>query len=136
MRILLAVILTLSVAGCGTMANLEGQQHAFISPPGQKPVRVYGGVRNDFDWVSAGFDNSESDGDAQNNSDRLSTQLLEDPIGVAGGMTALGYFAVVDPVLSFAADTITLPYVIGVMHESAGESSADVAQHPRIEPDP
>ncbi|TWU12160.1 hypothetical protein CA54_09780 [Symmachiella macrocystis] len=136
MRILLAVILTLSVAGCGTMANLEGQQYAFLSPPGFKPVRVYGGVRNDFDWVYAGFNDSETDGDAQDNSDRLSTQILEDPISVAGGMTALGYFAVVDPVLSFVADTITLPYVIGVLQESADESSVDVAQHPQIESDP
>ncbi len=83
MRILLAVILTLSVAGCGTMANLEGQQYPFLSPPGFKPVRVYGGVRNDFDWVSAGFNDSETDGEPQDNSDRLSTQILEDPIGVA-----------------------------------------------------
>ncbi len=50
-------------------------------------------------------------------------------------MTALGYFAVVDPVLSFAADTITLPYVIGVLQESADESSVDDAQHPQMESD-
>jgi len=137
MRALLLVILTVSVTGCGTMANLEGKRYAFISAPGQKPVRLYGGVRNDFDWVSEGFGIPESERHTANNSDiRRAASIIEDPVGVAVGVPVLGYFAVVDPVLSFVGDTITLPHVIRVMRDAAGDSNVNLAHDPRVEREP
>lgn len=105
MRIILSIILVLTVTGCGTLANLQGKRHAFLSVGGQKPVRLYGGVRNDIDWVS---------------------KMVSNPDGFV--VPVVGYFALIDPALSFVGDTVTLPVAIAVnsMHESPKESSADV----------
>jgi len=137
MRILSVIVLASSVAGCGTLANLEGKRFAFISPPGEKPVRLYGGVRNDFEWVTEGVGIPESQDRCGDDSDSRSPALImEDPIGVVCGIPVLGYFAVIDPVLSFVGDTVTLPHVVRLMRESARESNVDVANNARLERDP
>jgi hypothetical protein len=134
MRLLALAILVSGVAGCGTLANLEGKRYAFLSLPNQKPVRVYGGVRNDFDWVAEGvgfpesrhtrqddsvrrqpqppLENRESDDQQPRWHNRHPASPLENPIGVALGLPMFGYFAIVDPMLSFVGDTVTLPHVL------------------------
>lgn len=46
------LVVLMSSLGCGTMANLEGKDLAFISLPGVRKPEVYGGVRNDVRWGS------------------------------------------------------------------------------------
>lgn len=87
------------------MANLQGMEYMFLSLPGEKPVRVYGGVRKDIEFIAYNVRNPTTDG----------------PIEfVFCGIPVIG-FAMVDPVLSFVGDTITLPYVLTLKDESSLE---------------
>ena len=99
MRCLIA-LLVLCFTGCGTMQNLEGKEHVFLSSPGQKPVRIYGGVRNDLEWLAEGI-RTDSD-----------SSITYDPIEYVYGIPIIGYLGVIDPVLSLVADTATLPFVL------------------------
>ena len=97
--------LSVSISGCGTMANLQGMEYMFISLPGENPVRVYGGVRKDIEFIAHNVRNPP----------------IDDPIEVVVcGIPVVG-FAIVDPVLSFVGDTITLPYVLSLKDESSPE---------------
>ncbi|MCA9068096.1 MAG: hypothetical protein KDA84_04200 [Planctomycetaceae bacterium] len=109
MRSVFIAMSILSVSGCGTLANVQGMEGMLISAPGVEPVRVYGGVRKDFELIAEVVGSPETDDDTENNWDN--------PIEVAVGIPLIGYFAVVDPVLSFVGDTITLPYVLTLKGE-------------------
>ena len=112
MRIALCFLI-FGVAGCGTVANLDGKRYPLLSGSGHKPVRVYGGVRNDIDWISDGIGFPESKQPRQETATkRHPVSFTEDPVGIAFGIPVFGYFAVVDPVLSFLGDTVTLPIVL------------------------
>jgi len=47
----LALVAGSAVAGCGTMANLEGRVHPWPGQVGQDPPRPFGGVRKDVGWI-------------------------------------------------------------------------------------
>ena len=47
------IVLLLPTSGCWTMMNLEGREYVFTVPSNQKPVCIYGGVRNCFDFVES-----------------------------------------------------------------------------------
>jgi uncharacterized protein YceK len=49
-RVLPTICFALLCSGCGTMANLEGKEFAFLSHSGVREPRLYGGVRNDLEW--------------------------------------------------------------------------------------
>ena len=120
LRLLALAILLNGIIGCGTMANMNGSRYAFtyISPGGQKPVRVFGGVRNDIDWVSEGIGFPESKKTrSKSDAKRKPASLMEDPIGVICGVPMFGYFATVDPALSLVGDTVTLPRVLKTIRE-------------------
>ena len=48
---LLALFAISGFSGCGTMANLEGRPHPWVSQVGQDPPRPFGGVRKDLGWI-------------------------------------------------------------------------------------
>lgn len=131
LSIALTLLLLASITGCGTMANLNGQRYAFISRGGQKPVRVFGGVRNDLDWISEGVGLPESQNQPTGaNAKRKVASVTEDPLGLAFGVPIFGYFATVDPALSFVGDVITLPDVLAKIREESSQKtdpSADLA---------
>lgn len=128
LSILLPFILLISFSGCGTMANLNGQKYAFISRGGQKPVRIFGGVRNDIDWIAegVGFPESERQVDEVEGRPRIAN-LTENPIGLVFGLPIFGYFAVIDPALSFAGDVVTLPQVLEKIREQGDSWATPVA---------
>jgi hypothetical protein len=43
-------------SGCGTMANVMGQEVWLIGPPPERHIDVFGGVDNDVRWMSRGID--------------------------------------------------------------------------------
>ncbi|MEZ6033305.1 MAG: hypothetical protein R3C17_09445 [Planctomycetaceae bacterium] len=131
LSIAVVVSLCISTVGCGTMANLEGKRLAFISAPGQIPVRVYGGVRNDFRWVRDGVGFPDSDLHDNKDGKRHPATIVENPMGVVFGIPMFGYFAIVDPVLSFVGDTLTLPRVLSVIHTNS--QCEEVAAHPQTD---
>ena len=111
------------------MANLEGRRYALMSLPDQKPVRVFGGVRNDIDWISEGIGIPEPEDSRRDETaaHRPLSSIIEDPVGVAFGIPVFGYFAVVDPILSLVGDAVTLPYVVKVIRKAQSDrSTADV----------
>lgn len=118
LRLLALAIFLIGTLGCGTMANLNGQRYAFISRGGQKPVRVFGGVRNDIDWISEGVGFPESKNTfSKIDAKRRRASLVENPLGVICGVPIFGYFATVDPALSLVGDTLTLPRVLKTIRE-------------------
>jgi hypothetical protein len=122
---LLPAFIVFCIAGCGTLANLQGRQYALISKQGERPVRVYGGVRNDFEWASAGIGFPSADDAKHRSASKSPLRLIEGSAVVAVGLPVLGYFAVVDPILSFVGDTLTLPRVIEAIRESDGQSASE-----------
>ena len=107
MRIML-LILSLSTCGCGTLANVAHSKYLLFHTCGE-PIRVYGGVRNDFEYVSEMVKTPvNEDGDRNMDDDSGKAPILNYPIAVI----PVAYFLVVDPVLSFVADTLTLPRVL------------------------
>jgi len=53
---LLAILTVSASSGCGTMANLEGRPHPWLSQVGQDAPKPFGGVRKDLGWIrTSGF---------------------------------------------------------------------------------
>ena len=48
---LTVALAVLAGSGCGTMANLDGREHALISMPGAVEPKPLGGVARDAQWV-------------------------------------------------------------------------------------
>lgn len=95
---LLAAVVILACAGCGTMANLSGRQFALISRPGEVPVQPFGGVSRDVAWMK--------------NATRLG-----DPVATA--------FFVADVPFSFVGDVVTLPQTIATSRRETKETEPD-----------
>jgi hypothetical protein len=72
-------------SGCGTLANLKGEEPWLIGFAPQRPVAPFGGIDNDLRWMKRGI---RSDG------------------WESGPIVA----ATIDMPLSFAGDIITLPW--------------------------
>ena len=103
-----AVVAALSLCGCGTICNFAGRP---IDPTIE--TRVYGGVQLDFDVL-----------------DYLASNYPD--IKLASDPKAAVFFyplAVVDPLPSFAADTLTLPVTLYVQRRRAKKR-----RHPPIPP--
>lgn len=107
MRIVLLMVV-LSTCGCGTLANIGHSEYLFLHS-GDKPVRVYGGVRNDFDYVAKMVKSPiNNDGDSNTDVESQKAPIVTEP----SAAIPVAYFAVIDPVLSFVGDTVTLPRVL------------------------
>jgi hypothetical protein len=104
----------ISSAGCGTVCNLVGG----ITHPQSEP-RVYGGVARDLevlDDVVKGVQSGQTGAGI--------TPQGGGP-GAAVVLGAIVGIAVADPILSFVADTVTLPLTIPLQNRRiAKESSA------------
>src|SRR5262249_33647401 len=48
---LMSLVAACSLTGCGTMANLDGRPHPWVSQIGQDPPTPFGGVRKDVSWI-------------------------------------------------------------------------------------
>ena len=100
------------------MMNLEGREYVFMAPSNQKPVRIYGGVRNCFDFVESAVKKiAKRQTPAGSDIVSLSTELP----GLLLYSPAMLYLFVVDPVISLGADTVTAPYVL---HKNRLDGSA------------
>jgi uncharacterized protein YceK len=93
--LLFLLITSVLASGCGTVCNLVGG----VVHPDSEP-KVYGGVARDLDIIEKGVTGTPTMG--QGNAGKGAAVLVV-------GVLAL---AVVDPILSFAADTLTLPVTI------------------------
>jgi Protein of unknown function (DUF1375) len=102
---LVAVVfcLTLTATGCGTVCNLAGG----VVHPDREP-RVYGGVQRDLDVIESVVESDPSDKQKCN----PKAYLVLIPLAAA------------DPVLSFVADTITLPITIPLQRKNAGNQDS------------
>lgn len=102
---LAALLATLACAvGCGTLSNVTGRERAGLSAVKAREPRLYGGVRNDLEWLNAG--NAE-----------LSDVSSDDALLVA--------FYAADIPSSFVADTVTIPLVLW----QQGGQETDVEGH-------
>lgn len=45
----------LLLAGCGTMANLDGRDGPMLDVPHQSPTTLFGGVTRDLKWMGQGM---------------------------------------------------------------------------------
>ncbi len=95
-RFLPLLLLPLAV-GCGTMANMQGKEVAFIGYSHQYEPKPYGGMGNDLRWVGV-----QARGIA----------TLEDPAAIPFQFIFMLYFGLVDLPLSFCGDTVTLYRVL------------------------
>lgn len=43
------------LAGCGTMANLDGRDRPMLDVPNQSPTTLFGGVSRDVKWIGEGM---------------------------------------------------------------------------------
>lgn len=93
----LILSLALLLSGCGTLANLDGST-GFMSLPGQRPSRMYGGVRNEIDGLMS------IDGLVWGEHSLPPAEL---PFVAVGATLTLA-----DIPVSFVADTLTLPIVL------------------------
>ncbi|HLN31716.1 MAG TPA: hypothetical protein VK395_28510 [Gemmataceae bacterium] len=112
------LIVAMLLSGCGTVCNLAGG----VVHPESEP-RIYGGVGRDLDIIdkACNIGPSQNAGSGGEN-------------GKAYLAAALISLAVVDPILSFAADTLTLPVTIPLQerriareHENAAAASSIAA---------
>lgn len=107
MRLILLMV-TLFTCGCGTFANLAHSKYMFLHTCGE-PIRVYGGVRNDFEYVAEMVQSPvNKDGDSNTDAESQKAPIVAYPDAVI----PVAYFALIDPVLSFVGDTLTLPRVL------------------------
>jgi uncharacterized protein YceK len=83
---IVAAILACVASGCGTAANLAGQDHWFMCPPSRPPV-PFGGVINDGTvlWHAGQH-------------------------GIGDGAVIFSMIALIDMPLSLGADVVTLPW--------------------------
>jgi hypothetical protein len=88
-------VLSLSLAGCGTVCNFAGG----IAHPDQEP-KIYGGFQRDINIIDNAVTNPNSDY----------------PRATGKGAVVILAIALVDPVVSFVADTLTLPITIPIQY--------------------
>jgi len=93
------------LSGCGTVCNLAGG----IVHPDSEP-RVYGGVQRDVAIIEEAV-----------KAPPLTSQSTEDPKVVLWLLS----IAAVDPILSFVADTLTLPITIPLQKSRLGRTEVD-----------
>ena len=107
MRIVLLMV-ALSTCGCGTIANIAHSKYLVLHSCGE-PIRVYGGVRNDVEYVVEMVKSPiNNDGDSITDAESQKAPIVTYP----SAAIPVAYFAVIDPVLSFVGDTLTLPRVL------------------------
>jgi hypothetical protein len=123
----LALLLGTTLSGCGTVCNLAGG----VLHPDREP-RVFGGFLRDVETISEMAN--------------CNTPLFSQPTTKNGGMGAAVVFAAiltvvaVDPMISLAADVLTLPVTIPLQNarqasEREAHDSAPVEATP-VEPTP
>jgi uncharacterized protein YceK len=128
--LLLAVLITLSTGGCGTVCNLAGG----VIHPDSEP-RVYGGFIRDIEIIDSVVSHPSPQ--------RESFQGMEGR-GAALLVGAILSVAAVDPILSLVADTLTLPVTIPLQEKRIGRQRDNAALDPaslptgteRAEPSP
>jgi hypothetical protein len=99
---LVAALFAVSFGGCGTVCNLVG---GFIHP--QTEPRVYGGVTRDLEVIDHVVTDMQSG--KQGSGTGLSGTHERGAVFVAALLVSV---TVGDPILSFVADTLTLPLTI------------------------
>lgn len=87
-------VLSLSLCGCGTVCNFAGG----VVHSDREPA-VYGGVKRDLDIIESAV-NAHPD----------------NPPNMGKGAVYLVALALVDPIVSFIADTLTLPITIPIQY--------------------
>lgn len=87
------------LSGCGTLSNVTGRERLFLSELNQRQPRLYGGVRNDIEWL---------------NLDDVPAHRVPKHLSRAPFSSTL-YIA--DIPASLVADTLTIPLVL--KHHSA-----------------
>jgi uncharacterized protein YceK len=85
-------VLSLSLSGCGTVCNFAG---GVVHP--EKEPRVYGGVIRDIEIIS-----------------NATTAKPDNPPNMGKAAIVILAVALVDPIVSFVADTLTLPITIPI----------------------
>lgn len=123
----ICILLIIGLSGCGTLQNLRGARYVFISGSGERPVRVYGGVRNDLEWAAEALGANISASGSDEPSGGMWKSLGREPLGVASCLPLLCFLGVVDPVFSFVGDTLTLPFVLGGLDLAGGCDDTDEA---------
>jgi len=103
--LLLYSIIVLSISGCGTMANLQGQEHLFISPPGVRKPQIYGGVSRHIELVQ-GIAKMYSE------NARSIDPGFHDYSSLTYLLPFVAAFTAIDTPVSAAADTLSIPIVI------------------------
>jgi uncharacterized protein YceK len=97
------VIGAVSLSGCGTVCNLAG---GIVHPDNE--TRVYGGVILDLEVIDAAVSGKKTFG------------------GGPGAVVVLLPLAVLDPMLSLIADTLTLPFTIPLQAKRNAANTCDV----------
>jgi Protein of unknown function (DUF1375) len=109
--VLVVGLFAVSGTGCGTVCNLAGG----VVHPDREP-RVYGGVQRDMEVIETAVESGPCD--KQKCDPKAYLVLI--PLAVA------------DPMLSFVADTITLPITISMQHKrDVANNGSDNARNPR-----
>jgi uncharacterized protein YceK len=116
-RALVGALAALSLSGCGTVCNLAGG----IVHPESEP-KVYGGVQRDLTIIEKGYGST------------MTMNQKDDSQGGAALALTIIAVAVLDPVLSFVGDTVTLPITIPLQRRrfaAEQRSSGDVEASPK-----
>src|SRR6266404_4100690 len=106
---LIVMIVAISLSGCGTVCNLAGG----VVHPDSEP-RVYGGVIRDVEIIEKAVSGPLPTG----------TLSTDDGKGAVFLVTAIISLAAVDPILSFVADTLTLPVTIPLQSRRTAREQA------------
>jgi uncharacterized protein YceK len=96
------------VAGCGSLANMDGREFALMGPRVDDP-KPFGGAGNDIRWVREQVRGAVS-------ADELSVVPLH--------ISLAGYFGLVDLPMSLVGDTFTLPKIISDIGKSSTENDS------------
>lgn len=89
------------LAGCGTLANVDGRSYALIGPP-DREIRPFGGVANDLRWI-------------REHAGRVVAPEYSATIPVS--LTVIGFFGLIDLPLSLIGDFVTLPQILAMQGE-------------------
>lgn len=114
---MLAAILLVSASGCGTMANLGGNDDWLVIAVPARPPMPFGGVCNDVGIIAK----------AQRNYDHVSNDDSEQKGGVRYylGAAAGSALLLADMTFCLAADIVTLPWVTYVFVRETLSPSGD-----------
>lgn len=91
---LVLAVSILSLAGCGTVCNFAGG----IVHPDQEP-RIYGGIQRDMNIIETAV-----------------TTKPDNPPNMGKAAVVILALALVDPIVSLVADTLTLPITIPIQY--------------------